>query len=250
MVIHEIKGFIQSTFLIEEEHGLLLLDSACRCDVNNLLRKLNSLAPRKLKLIALSHNHPDHCGGAYELQQKTGCQIGGPQGLSQWYQGLSGRLTYFIDIALTYYVAYRLRKNLFQNVFFKPDLWLHHYFENQMNLPDFLNWKALKLPGHTPLDTCFFHAKSQTLYVGDLLILNRKKLIRPYPIYEPENYKRSLQIIKDLKPKTLLLAHGGIYHPDENFVASLDHLCQFTAREPRTHHFLFKILLRRLFKIS
>ena len=105
--IHQIIGYIQTLYLVEEDSKFFLLDSGCRCDVD-LVRKYLEVSLDKrladLKLVIATHAHPDHCGGLNEFKQ-LGVQVAGPVGLNNWYQGVVGFFVYMTDIFLTYLVA-------------------------------------------------------------------------------------------------------------------------------------------------
>jgi glyoxylase-like metal-dependent hydrolase (beta-lactamase superfamily II) len=81
--------------LIEYYDGLLLLDGCCRSDIivlkefitYNLARPLTDL-----KLVVVTHLHPDHAGAATKLRTLTGCKIASANMPTQWYRGVSGGL--------------------------------------------------------------------------------------------------------------------------------------------------------------
>ena len=121
MKIHTIKGYIQTTYIIEYPDKILILDSGCRPDYKKILEFVTIQLARgikDIKLVALSHAHPDHMGGADLLQTKFQIPIAATRETMQWYRGIKGTITYLIDVLLTYYVSYRLKKSIFVNLFF------------------------------------------------------------------------------------------------------------------------------------
>jgi len=67
MKLHQIQGYIQSIYLAEYPHKLLLLDGACRADVETISYFITGSLKRPLshlKLVVSTHMHPDHAGAA------------------------------------------------------------------------------------------------------------------------------------------------------------------------------------------
>ncbi|MFC3193276.1 MBL fold metallo-hydrolase [Marinicella sediminis] len=212
MKIHHLNGYIQSIYLVEYPHGLLLLDGCCRADVPMLKRFFKDNLKRPLtdlKALVVTHMHPDHAGAAHKLRKLTACQIISAHKESQWYRGMNGLLMHWLDVVLTVYVARRLNKSV-KNVWYsrklKPDVRL----TDGAVIPGFPEWQVLETPGHTDRDLSVYHAESQQVYVADLLIKLRHGFICPFPVFHPNKYRRSLQKIADLDSRQVLLAHGGM----------------------------------------
>jgi len=103
--MHQLAGYIQSVYLVEYSHGLLLLDGCCRADIPMLQRFINDTLQRPisdLKLVVVTHMHPDHAGAAHKLREVSGCKIATMAASKQWYRGLSGRLLHLTDIILAF----------------------------------------------------------------------------------------------------------------------------------------------------
>ena len=92
MKIHQLQGHIQSIYLVEYPKKLLLLDGCCRADISMLEQFITGNLGRSLtdlKLIVVTHMHPDHAGAAHKLRKITGCEIASANMSRQWYTGLS-----------------------------------------------------------------------------------------------------------------------------------------------------------------
>ena len=127
--IHTIEGYIQSLFLVEYPEKLLLLDSGCRSDVpvvHQFIEEELGRSIRDLALVVVTHAHPDHSGGAHYYQQRYGIPIAGTHEMNDWYKGISGIFTQFVDIFLTHYVAYKKKKSL-QNIWFPRFINCHNH---------------------------------------------------------------------------------------------------------------------------
>ncbi len=233
MKVHQLPGYIQSIYLIEYTHGLLLLDGCCRADVWQIIDFIEQDLKRNksdLKLILVTHMHPDHAGAAHKLRKITGCQIASANKDNHWYRGVNGVLMHWIDVVLTLYVGRRMNKPYKYVAFsrkLKPNLKLN---EGDL-VPGFEDWQILETPGHTDRDLSIWHPQKNMIYVADLFIKLRQRFIHPFPVFHPNKYKRSLQKIRDLKPDQVLLAHGGQLHVEP---ATFNSLINHSPKIPRT----------------
>lgn len=227
-----IEGYIQTTYMAVYPNKLLLLDSGCRCDVDNILTYITDILKRpveQLKTVMVTHMHPDHAGGAELLKQKTGCQIVTARSDNPWYQGVLGRVAHLNDLGLTYYVANRQGKSV-TNVWYNPILKADIEVQDGESVPYFDDWVVLETPGHTDRDLSLWHPETQQAYTADLILVIKDKFVSPYLITLPEAYRTSLNKIKALQPKTLLLAHDKrVKICDKDF----DRLIERTPKEPR-----------------
>ncbi|MBE0481890.1 MAG: MBL fold metallo-hydrolase [Bacterioplanes sp.] len=209
MHIHTLKGYIQNIFLVEDDHQLLLLDGCCRADVDQVCEFITDTLQRPLtdlRLIVVTHMHPDHGGGAHELRQRTGAPIAAHPKAAKWYSGLAGRTAHLIDLGLTYYVAGRLgnpKRHIWYNPILKPDILL----DDEQTLPNFPDWQVIYTPGHTDHDISLLHTPSRRLYVADLMVQVRGRIVPPYPLCHPNQYRQSLQRVADLQAALVFFAH-------------------------------------------
>lgn len=220
MQIHHLKGHIQDTYMAVYPDKILLLDGACRCDIPLITDFITKELKRdlsQLKLVLVTHMHPDHAGAAQGLRKIAGCKIAAPNKDKHWYGGISGGLMYFVDQFLANWLTRKLKrksKNLFFNPYLKPDYKLN----DGDTLPGFDDWQVLETPGHTDRDLSAYHSQSKSVYIADLMIRSRYGYIAPFPIYLPEKYRSSLHKIKALNLQTHYLAHGGkVRVSDEEF---------------------------------
>ncbi len=245
MKVHTLSGYIAKLYLVEYDKGLLLLDSGCRCDVPIVKGFIEDKLKRPfsdLKLVCVSHAHPDHSGGA-SFYQKAGIPIAGKDEVNEWYKGLNGLMAYLIDIFLTYYVAKRVRKEkVYQNVLFPRKLKFDYQLEAEKPLPLFEDWLALSTPGHTSTDLSFYHRESAQAYVADNLIVTSKGLIPPYPTFDPEAYQESLSRYIDLNIKKFLMAHYGSHELEPEDIHKVK---ERASKKPRIHRTVLPKMLKR-----
>lgn len=245
MKLHEISGYIAKLYLVEYDHGLLLLDSGCRCDVPVVKKFIEEGLKRNfsdLKLVCVSHAHPDHSGGA-SFFQKEGVPLAGRIESNQWYQGIPGFLAYLIDMFLTFYVANKVRKeNIYQNILFPRSLTFDFFLEDGKPLPHFEDWITLECPGHTSTDCTFFHKNSSTAYVADNLIFTGRGLIPPYPLFNPDAYQNSLTRYQEEEITNFLMAHYGSRNLSKE---DLERVKTKTSKRPRIHRTMIPKMIRR-----
>lgn len=234
MKLHHINGYIQDTWLVEEPHGLMLLDGASRADVIPICKFITDelgYSLSHLKTIIVTHMHPDHAGGAHVLRKLSNAKIISANVEGQWYKGISGILMQWIDIALALWVAGRMKKPrrfIWYSPWLSPDIKL----PDGASVPGFDDWQVLFTQGHTDRDLSIRHLPSNSVYVADLMVTVKGRYIPPYPVFYPNRYKASIVKIRDLKPEHIMLAHGGKVQLN---VEDFDYLLQKAPSIPATH---------------
>ncbi len=231
--IVRLDGYIQSSYLAVYADKLMLLDGCCRADVTMVLDYIQKTLQRPitdLKVVVVTHMHPDHAGGANALRDATGCLIVSADKPKQWYAGIQGRAMHLTDIALAHYVAYRkqcARKRLWYAPHLQPDITAN----DGDKVMGFEDWQILETPGHTDRDLSLFHLPTRQVYTADLIIKLKHKFVAPFPVYDPKAYIISLQRIKELKPSNVMMAHGcELVIDDQTF----DRLIRQAPKKPRT----------------
>lgn len=249
MKIHVLKGHIQSVYLVEYTDKLLLLDGCCRADIGMLEQFITEELNRTfsdLKLVVVTHMHPDHGGAAHKLRKITGCKIASADMPYQWYRGLSGRFMHLVDIGLAVWVAHRMNKPK-KNLWYSPYLSADYLLADQDVLPGFDDWSVITTPGHTDRDLSVWHKTSKRIYVADLMVKVKNRFIPPIPVNYPDQYRASLHKLHDLRPNSVMLAHGSEVELTEK---DYDHLFTVAPNKPFTiwtpvRNRLKRILLRK-----
>lgn len=231
--IHAIDGYIETLYLVIYPDKILLLDGGCRCDVDSILSYFQHLERpiSDLKLMIVTHPHPDHSAAAPLLQHQYGIPIASLPSVNNWYLGWRGWITQQTDIFLTYYVA-RKKKKPFKRLSFPRIIKIDYPLCDSNALPFFEDWQIISTPGHTTMDASLYNKDASIAYVADLLIGLKKRYSTPYPISDPIRYRQSLHFIKSLNPQHILLAHHGRHSITQD---TWDTLIDKVSNTPKNH---------------
>ena len=247
MQLQQISGYIQTIYFAVYDDKILLLDGCCKADVELIYDYITKDLNRpieQLKAVVVTHMHPDHAGAANTLRKRFGCKVISGHATGGWYSNIDGLLMYISDIFLTKWVAKRLGKPR-KNIWYFPWLRANFLLRDNDKIPNFEDWSVIATHGHTDRDISLFHQASKTVYVADLAVKVKNKFIPPFPVFYPNRYQSSLTKIEKLKPKKVILAHGGevkISHEDYS------HLLSLAPKTPITHWRATKSKLAKTFK--
>jgi glyoxylase-like metal-dependent hydrolase (beta-lactamase superfamily II) len=89
--LHKLDGHIADLYIAEYKDRLLLLDCGCRSDHSLIVNYITQTIHRPiehLKLLVVTHLHPDHSGSAMSLGEKYSIPIAAPENINLWYKGL------------------------------------------------------------------------------------------------------------------------------------------------------------------
>lgn len=245
MQLHRIQGYIQTMYLAEYPDKLLLLDGASRADIPHLKDFIEHQLNRRfsdLKLVVVTHMHPDHAGAAHKLRELTGCKVLSAKRDTHWYGGIDGWLMHVTDLVLARWMANRMRKpkrNLWYPRKLRPDI---EVVDGEC-IPGFTDWQILETPGHTDRDLSVYHSEQDVLYVADLMVQVKRHLIAPFPIFHPNQYRDSLRRVFKMNARCLLAAHGGEVVFDEE---AYRHIVNTAPTRPITHLRVVKIKMKGL----
>ncbi|MCK6261712.1 MBL fold metallo-hydrolase [Vibrio sp. ZSDE26] len=253
MKIHTVQGYIQAIYLVEYPDKLMLLDGASRADIPLIKEFIQERLKRPLgalKIVVVTHMHPDHAGAAQLLRKQLGCKLVSADREKDWYAGLDGVAMHLTDLALAKWMAKRMgakKTRLWYPRRLNPDYTLSHGDV----IPHFEDWQVLETPGHTDRDLSVYHLEKKLVYVGDLMVSVKNKLIAPFPIFHPNQYRDSLKQIYELECDSVFAAHGGLVQFDSD---AYEHLMNTAPRRPITHwrvtKIKFKGLIRSVFRMN
>jgi glyoxylase-like metal-dependent hydrolase (beta-lactamase superfamily II) len=189
------KFHFVNAYLVEEEDGLTLVDTALRA-ADELVR---AAAGRPIRRIALTHGHGDHVGSLDALKAKLGADI----------QVLMPDL----DARIHAGEAFADKK--------PPGSWptLETIPDVRLQPGDRVgSLEVVATPGHTPGHVSFLDTRDRTVIAGDvftsyggLAVTNHFHLRFPLAAmatWDKQKDRESAQALTDLAPALLLVGHG------------------------------------------
>lgn len=233
-ILHVVKGYLGHIILAEYKSSFLILDAGCRSDATRIKHYITKGLKKSMsgiKLVIVSHAHPDHAGGAVELKKKYNIPIACSSQINNWYSGIGGAVQHKIDILMGYWVAIKSRNMGWENIFYQPHFSIDMVLKQGTPLPFFRDWQAIEVPGHTSHDIAIYNRKHACLYTGDVLIKVKGKYLLPFPVCFPSAMKITMNRLKGLKVKQLLLAHGGVVQV-KDFPLVIENLLKSLERGP------------------
>ncbi|HQO38867.1 MAG TPA: MBL fold metallo-hydrolase [Spirochaetota bacterium] len=220
MKIHALKGYINTLYIAEYEHGLLLMDGASPADLDVIeyFCKIRLKRPvPDIKLAVVTHMHPDHSGCAPLLRKKYGTKIAAYKNIDKWYSGPTGWIQHKLDCLMAQLVAAK-QKTKIRQVFSRRITGPDFLMNDGDKLPLFPDWQVIYTPGHTAHDMAIYHSGKKTLYCGDSIVEVKGRFNLPLPVIFKDRMKDSYHRLGLLKCKEIIPAHGKIIdtslHPE------------------------------------
>lgn len=211
--LHALEGHIADIFIAEYKNSLLLLDCGCKSDhklIADYITEILHKPIEQLKLLVVTHLHPDHSGSATSLSRKYQIPIAAPEDINLWYKGIRGTAQHLVDMLLAH-ISARSRKMKLLSVYYPAHIKVDYPLISSSKLPFFPDWEVFNVPGHTEHDIVLYNKKESFLYCSDTIVKIRNKFLSPFPVTDKNKMSESLTLIGGLKVKVIAMAHGGIY---------------------------------------
>lgn len=196
----------------EEEEEAIIVDTGYPGSEDAILEKLreHDIAPEDVKLIVLTHGHPDHAGSAAKLREITGAKVAVHcLDADKLRTGSQGELkpARFIGRVLRPFLG-RGKSTHYPPL--EPDVLIEDLFE----LDEYgVTGKVIATPGHTPGSVSVILDNGDAI-VGDLIVpslLSNKPNI-PFWADDLNEVMKSIQKLVDYAPEKIYIAHfGGPY---------------------------------------
>ena len=200
--VHQVPGVGWSRVYLLEDKTLTVIDSGPPWGARRVLDYIRSIGrrPDELELILLTHSHPDHVAGASALTDRTGARVAahrddvadnssGGMTLARW-GWLSGPRS-----ALP----------------FAKDTPVDEALKDGQLLPILGGLRVIHTPGHTPGSASFMLERAGVLFTGDTAFSDGVRVSRsvPFPGYDGEAYRRSLDRLASMEFEALCGGHGA-----------------------------------------
>jgi glyoxylase-like metal-dependent hydrolase (beta-lactamase superfamily II) len=258
-------------WLLEHQGGFVLIDTGLAYEAARnawALLEERVLASKPLRLIVVTHLHPDHAGLAAWLQARHGVPV--------WTSGeterqmrelfepatvdrLAERLAFFRShgLADVESLAPSLSGERYRGVVSGVPQIAHHPRDAEQVTWDTGTWRWLATDGHAMGHLCLYEPTRQVLITGDQILPTISPNVSlngwsadANPL---DSYLRSLERLGGLDPATLVLpSHGRPFHGLQARARELrdhhgKHLQQLleACREPRAASETLRVLFRR-----
>ena len=236
MRIHQVKGRHVNSYIIEEAHGMAVVDVAWRGEkyVLGYIRDVLKRDTEEVQLVLCTHGDPDHSGGIIKLAAACHAQLAIP------YATQSIRLKFLNDPAgILFRLLTSLREGLRPRAWtmyanpkrdakakqlpsYQPDTRAdaadfdgkpHFRLKHHTTLPGFPDWRVIHTPGHSWDSCCYIHEPTHSLISGDTLLGSSKKgrLLAPSIFSNPIQMRQTTRQLKALDPSAVYPGHGGIF---------------------------------------
>ncbi len=191
MKVYEIKLDLVKSFLIEGKDRILV-DSGTPGSGRKIISKLKEMG-KDVNYVIFTHSHVDHIGGASELGEKEFYIH--KNGIEYLKEGKVRKPKIHSPISFFFKIASPFLMKPFNGVNCR-----------ELKEGEFLSGiEIIYTPGHTDDSISIYLPEIDSIIVGDTL---RGNLKPPY-IYEDFNeLQKSIEKIKELKPKSIYVSHG------------------------------------------
>ncbi len=208
--IHQFTGQIQNNFVVEYSDKLLIMDGGCRRDAIRIERFITTNLKRPMtdvKLIIVTHMHPDHAGGAPLLRKKFGIPIAAHYLADDWYKGFSGSIQHVLDTAMAWFVVLRSKSKI-RRMWYRKQINPNYLLKDSSKIPFFEDWEAIHTPGHTSHDISIYNKEQKIVYVADVVLEINSKCKLPFPVTMPDIMAKTLDKLSNYQIAKIDLAHA------------------------------------------
>lgn len=177
--------------------GDVLIDTGTKWARRRVLRQLRR---RPVRLVALTHCHPDHQGAARAVCETFGVPLACHEADAAAMEGTATM------------VPYNRLKSLELRFWAGPP---HPVGRLLRDGDEVAGFRVIHAPGHTPGHVIFFRDRDRVALAGDLL--ENLHFVRGWPglretpavfSVDPEQNRRSIELLLGLEPRVICFGHG------------------------------------------
>lgn len=202
--VHQVRALGARVTVLQATDGVVLVDAGSKGSLHVIAAGLKALgvALDKIRLIALTHCHPDHAGGLAELVEVTSAPVAIHHTEAGIVRGDDPAPSFLRRQAL------QQAHPLFAMFSSRP-VAVRYPLEDGDYLPEIEGVRVIHTPGHTEGSICLFVESAKVLIVGDALQFRFGKLLQPSWLFtrDPELARESLAKLLDVDFTTLCFSH-------------------------------------------
>ncbi|MCI0440523.1 MAG: MBL fold metallo-hydrolase [Chloroflexi bacterium] len=199
--VHLVDGVRWSRVYLVEGETLALVDSGLPWSPRGVMRHIAAIGrkPQELKLILMTHCHPDHTSGAMSISRLTGAQIVA--------HSLDTKTHARGQVSLCYMGVFSSMRTPLPFLRRAP---VTHLVADGDAVPAFEDIRVVHTPGHTRGSVCYLWESKKLLFSGDTLFSDGSRVSRsvPFPGYDGQAYQASLNRLAGMEFETLCGGHG------------------------------------------
>ena len=203
--IYQLKARAARVTVLSSPEGLVLVDAGGRGSLRMLAAGVKALgwAPADIRLVVVTHWHPDHTGGLKEVVGASSARVGAHPLDARVIAGEAPLPTPHQHPLLA--SLWRPFLPIFQGKPVPVDVPL----EDGASLPGAPDVRVVHTPGHTPGSICLYVASQRVLIVGDALTRRWGRLFPPAPsvTWDSHQAMESLKKLASLDVETICFSH-------------------------------------------
>lgn len=213
--VYRIPARAANTYLVEGQNGLVLVDTGLPGSEKRILNAVRKLGrkPDEIKLVLLTHRHPDHIGSVAALKKETSATIASHPFEKPYVAGtlvvsmprawsMRGQIARRL-IAVTQWTMRFLRI-----IKYRP-LHVDKTADEDSVLDDAgIDGSVVWTPGHTKGSITLFLNRPKVAIVGDLLRGKRGRLVEPMLMESISQTHASVGRVLELGPELICPGHG------------------------------------------
>ncbi|MCC6613416.1 MAG: MBL fold metallo-hydrolase [Anaerolineae bacterium] len=190
-------------YLIDGGSALALVDTGFGLGVDDILANMQAdgFDPARLTHILITHAHYGHFGGAAELRERTGAQIGGPA------LGADILRDPYLEPGMRYNIKFDRYPPGFEAHACPPDF---VFDDGDTFAVGDISLKVIVVQGHTKDSTCFLFEDGgkRGLLTGDVVFYGGKLGLLNLEGFSMDDYRRDIHKLTDLGVDMLLPGHS------------------------------------------
>lgn len=212
-IIHTLSLRMANVYLIQSEHGLILVDAGMPGDERHIQKAMKSLGYDELRLIFLTHAHLDHCGSAAAMKQISGAPVAIHRADADDLSQGKTRLGHTMGRGRVLGYIFPLIERLISVEPVQADILL----EDNEDISDYgLAARIIHTPGHTPGSSSLL-LEDRIAFVGDLVSSNNGAHAQRYYATDWSQIPGSLKRLQQIAPKIVYPGHGRLPIDAETF---------------------------------